>query len=95
MIHFSNRFSNKDIPIHFTFLLRDAWIISLADTGTSMLAGCTIFGILGNLQYETNADDISKVVNAGTGLAFVSYPTAIAKFDWFPQVKQSFSNIDL
>ena len=29
---------------------------------------------------------MEDVVTAGPGLAFVSYPTAIAKFDWAPQV---------
>lgn len=30
-------------------------------------------------------DDISGVVRGGTGLAFISYPDAIAKFTWMPQ----------
>lgn len=51
-----------------------------------MLAGCTIFGILGNLAYELGVEDISKVVKGGAGLAFVSYPDAIAKFNFLPQV---------
>lgn len=34
-----------------------------------------------------NIDDISKVVKSGTGLAFISYPDAISKFEYFPQVK--------
>lgn len=50
------------------------------------MAGCTIFGILGNLAHETGVTDISKVVNGGAGLAFISYPDAIAKFDFWPQV---------
>ena len=54
---------------------------------TSLLAGFTIFSILGNLQYETQASDISDVVKASTGLAFISYPTAIAKFNFVPQVR--------
>lgn len=32
-------------------------------------------------------DDISKVVKSGTGLAFISYPDAISKFEYLPQVK--------
>lgn len=51
-----------------------------------MIAGCTIFGILGNLAYEMGTDDIKSVVRTGTGLAFVSYPDAIAKFSFVPQV---------
>jgi len=64
---------------------RDVMIITSLDTATSMLAGCTIFGILGNLAYE-GEKDISKVVRGGVGLAFVSYPDAIAKFNFLPQV---------
>lgn len=64
---------------------RDAWIISFADTFTSLLAGFTIFSILGNLAYEldTNVED---VVRGGSGLAFISYPEAITKFDTLPQL---------
>ncbi|XP_063874832.1 sodium-dependent nutrient amino acid transporter 1-like isoform X2 [Scylla paramamosain] len=66
-------------------IYRDAWIISLADTFTSLLAGFTIFAILGNLahQLDTNIED---VVRDGGGLAFVSYPDALAKFTWAPQL---------
>lgn len=57
------------------------------DTLTSLIAGFTIFGILGNLAYEIGTDDIGSVVRSGTGLAFISYPDAIAKFSFLPQVK--------
>lgn len=63
-------------------------IITTLDTITSLIAGCTIFGILGNLAYEMGTDDIKTVVRAGTGLAFVSYPDAIAKFSFVPQVNK-------
>lgn len=66
-------------------IYRDAWIISLADTLTSLLAGFTIFSILGNLAYELDAD-IKDVVRGGSGLAFISYPDALAKFTWAPQL---------
>lgn len=58
----------------------------MADTGTSILAGITIFSILGNSANETGKH-ISEVVKSGTGLAFISYPEAISKFDAVPQVK--------
>lgn len=61
-------------------------IVTSLDTITSLMAGCTIFGILGNLAYELGVEDISKVVRGGVGLAFVSYPDAIAKFSVMPQV---------
>lgn len=65
---------------------RDAMIVTTLDTFTSLLAGCTIFSILGNLMYELGIDDIQGVVQGGTGLAFVSYPDAISKFDAVPQL---------
>ena len=65
---------------------RDVIIITSVDSVTSILAGCIIFGILGNLAYETNAKDIANVVKGGAGLAFISYPEAIAKFKFLPQL---------
>ncbi|XP_068243175.1 sodium-dependent nutrient amino acid transporter 1-like [Palaemon carinicauda] len=64
---------------------RDAWILSLADTFTSLLAGFTIFCILGNLAFELGVD-VSEVVKGGSGLAFISYPEALTKFDTVPQL---------
>lgn len=57
------------------------------DTFTSFLAGITIFSILGNLAHESGKN-VTDVVSAGTGLAFVSYPDAIAKFQYVPQVNE-------
>lgn len=65
---------------------RDANIVTTLDTFTSLLAGCCIFGILGNLAHELGVEDVSKVVKSGAGLAFISYPDAIAKFKTLPQV---------
>lgn len=62
-------------------------IVTSLDTFTSLIAGITIFGILGNLAHNMQIDDISKVVKSGTGLAFISYPDAISKFEYLPQVK--------
>lgn len=61
-------------------------VLTTMDTLTSLMAGLTIFGILGNLAHELGTDDIANVVRGGTGLAFISYPDAIAKFTWMPQV---------
>ena len=47
--------------------------------------GFTIFSVLGNLANELNVP-IETVIKSGQGLAFISYPTAIAKFDYVPQV---------
>lgn len=71
--------------IKIDIFFRDSTIVSLADTGTSILAGVTIFAILGNLAYESGKP-IESVVKSGTGLAFVSYPEAIANFEIVPQV---------
>jgi solute carrier family 6 amino acid transporter-like protein 5/7/9/14 len=66
-------------------ICRDAQIVTSLDTFTSLIAGLTIFGILGNLAHELGTDDISNVVRGGSGLAFISYPDAIAKFNQLPQ----------
>ncbi|XP_065093534.1 sodium-dependent nutrient amino acid transporter 1 isoform X1 [Ochlerotatus camptorhynchus] len=67
-------------------IYRDAMIVTTLDTFTSLLGGITIFSILGNLAHNLGIEDISKVVKSGTGLAFISYPDAIAKFDVVPQL---------
>lgn len=61
-------------------------IVTTLDTFTSLIAGCTIFGILGNLAHEMEISDISKVVQGGSGLAFISYPDALSRFSVVPQV---------
>jgi len=66
-------------------IYRDAMIVSLMDTFTSLLGGVTIFSILGNLAFETGKP-VEDVVAGGPGLAFVSYPEAIAKFTIAPQL---------
>lgn len=60
-------------------------VVTTLDTFTSLLAGFTIFAILGNLSHELGIEDISTVVRGGTGLAFISYPEAISKFTIAPQ----------
>lgn len=65
---------------------RDCTVVTSLDTATSLLSGIIIFGILGNLAHERGTTDIQSVVNGGTGLAFISYPDAIAKFKVVPQL---------
>jgi len=72
-----NRFSHN--------IYRDATIISVADTLTSTLAGVITFSILGHLAYELDVP-VEKVVKSGAGLAFISYPEVVAKFDFAPQL---------
>ena len=67
-------------------MLRDCVIVTTLDLCTSLIAGTTIFGILGNLAHEIGSDDIATVVRSGTGLAFISYPEALAKFTVVPQM---------
>lgn len=59
------------------------------DTFTSVLGGITTFGILGNLAHNLGIEDVGKVVSGGVGLAFVSYPDALAKMEYVPQVFSS------
>lgn len=75
------------IKVFNILLCRDVIVVTSLDTITSLMAGFTIFGILGNLAHELGTDDITKVVRGGTGLAFISYPDAIAKFTVLPQVR--------
>nr|XP_017102484.2 sodium-dependent nutrient amino acid transporter 1 [Drosophila bipectinata] len=67
-------------------IYRDAMIVTTLDTLTSLLGGITIFAILGNLAHNLNIENIRDVVRSGTGLAFISYPDAISKFQAVPQL---------
>ncbi|XP_039954948.1 sodium-dependent nutrient amino acid transporter 1-like isoform X1 [Bactrocera tryoni] len=64
---------------------KDIVIITTMDSCSSIIAGCITFGILGNLAFKTGAADVASVVKGGAGLAFISYPDAIAKFEFIPQ----------
>lgn len=48
-------------------LYRDVNIVSFTDTCTSLLAGTTIFAILGNLRHNTG-EDVFKKYSAGIGI---------------------------
>lgn len=71
-----NRFENK--------LYRDAMFVSMLDFLTSLMSGIVIFAVLGNMATEMGLD-ISKVAKGGQGLAFVTYPEALARL-WLPQL---------
>ena len=77
--------SAKVYSVYKCISFRDCTVVTTMDLGTSLIAGTTIFGILGNLAQESDKD-ISNVVRAGTGLAFISYPEALAKFTVVPQL---------
>ncbi|XP_062561319.1 sodium-dependent nutrient amino acid transporter 1-like [Armigeres subalbatus] len=73
-----NNFSNN--------IYRDAMIISWLDTFTSLLSGAIVFAIIGHLGFITNETDYAKVVYPGSGLTFITYPDAIAKFEHVPNL---------
>jgi len=54
----------------------NAYITSLANSGTSFLAGFAVFSTLGYLAQSMGVS-VPEVAKSGIGLAFVTYPTAI------------------
>nr|ABZ81819.1 sodium-dependent nutrient amino acid transporter 1 [Aedes aegypti] len=73
-----NNFSNN--------IYRDAMIISWLDTFTSLLSGAIVFAIIGHLGFITDETDYTKVIYPGSGLTFITYPDAIAKFEHVPNL---------
>ena len=57
----------------------NAFIIAFADTGTSFLAGFTVFSVVGYLAFQ-NGVGIDSLGISGPHLAFITYPTAISLF---------------
>jgi len=55
---------------------RDAWLIALGNSLTSIFAGFIVFGTLGVLA-ENNGVEVEEVITQGVGLTFQSYPEAI------------------
>ena len=64
---------------------RDAAIISVTDTFTSLLAGFTIFAILGHLADQLGVEVKDVIKEGGTSLAFISYPDVLTRFTFAPQ----------
>ncbi|XP_015197942.2 sodium- and chloride-dependent GABA transporter 2-like isoform X1 [Lepisosteus oculatus] len=56
---------------------KDCVYLCLLNSGTSFVAGFTIFSVLGFMAYEQGVD-ISLVAESGPGLAFIVYPRAVA-----------------
>ena len=79
-----NRFSHN--------IYRDAAIISVVDTLTSLLSSAVVFAVLGNLAYEKAAGekpgrlvtyediDMRAVAHGGFTLVFQTYPELLARF---------------
>lgn len=61
----------------------DAIFIPIVNIGTSIFGGFVVFSVLGYLSEETGIP-VSQVATSGPGLAFVTYPEAIALLP-FPQ----------
>ncbi len=57
-------------------IVNNAFIIGLADTGTSFLGGIAVFSTLGYLA-KMQGVPVENVIASGPGLAFVTYPTII------------------
>jgi len=71
-------------------LNNNAGIISIADFGTSFIAGLAVFATLGGMAFVTqqagDAVPVEKVAETGPSLAFVAFPYALAqlpKSAWF------------
>ena len=62
---------------------RDAWLIGLGNSVTSIYAGFVVFGTLGTLAYNNNVP-IESVITEGAGLTFQAYPEAIASMPAAP-----------
>ncbi len=56
---------------------RDALLIGLCNSLTSLYAGFTVFGVIGYIAQQKDAD-IESVVSDGPDLAFIVYPEAVA-----------------
>ena len=66
-------------------IYRDASIVAVMDTLTSLLAAVITFSIIGHLSKELQVP-MDKVVKSGAGLAFISYPEILTKFQTVPQL---------
>ncbi|XP_010786173.1 sodium- and chloride-dependent neutral and basic amino acid transporter B(0+) [Notothenia coriiceps] len=64
-------------------MFKDAFVVTLTNAGTSVLAGFAIFSILGHMAHFQQVP-IEKVVKAEFGLAFIAYPDALSKLPISP-----------
>ncbi|KAH6923229.1 hypothetical protein HPB50_025442 [Hyalomma asiaticum] len=66
-----NKFSNN--------VFRDAMVVSVLDTFTSIISGMVIFSVLGAMAHDLGNVDVKDVAQGGPGLAFVAYPEALTR----------------
>ncbi|KAM8867796.1 sodium- and chloride-dependent neutral and basic amino acid transporter B(0+)-like [Synchiropus picturatus] len=64
-------------------VFKDAFVVTLTNAGTSVLAGLAIFSILGHMAFIYKMR-IENVVREGFGLAFIAYPEALSKLPISP-----------
>ncbi|XP_014664275.1 PREDICTED: sodium- and chloride-dependent glycine transporter 1-like [Priapulus caudatus] len=70
-----NRFRNN--------CLRDALLVPIINSGTSIFAGFAVFSVIGFMATEAGVP-VKDVVTSGPGLAFVVYPEAISQMPVSP-----------
>jgi NSS family neurotransmitter:Na+ symporter len=58
-------------------LTNNAFIVALADAGTAFLAGFAVFSVVGYLSVSQGVG-IGSLPMAGSGLTFITYPTAVS-----------------
>lgn len=60
---------------------RDSILVPIMNCGTSIFAGFVVFSVIGFMSHQTGLP-IKTVATGGPGLAFVTYPEAIAMLPW-------------
>ena len=62
-------------------MLRDTLIVTLVDAMISLMCGCAVFAVLGNLAHQ-QGKEVDQVVADGPGLVFVVFPHALAQMPY-------------